>query len=163
MNKNGKWTLIGSLFFVGLLAFVVLFFPLDATRGPVAPQAAKQVESVFVPAPTVTVYMGASNLWEKLFTEPVEMIFYLYPNGAIVGFSTYEYDRISGDINQQLEAMEKKGLKLSDVMIIVHNHFTPGSFSTPDRASITTMKKKGFRGIYGIYHTATKTFEAYKK
>ena len=96
---------------------------------------------------------GHINFWQKLFTEPVETIYFIMEDG--VGFRhSNQYERI---IYLNVEKLEKrlktpeKIYKIKDIAIVIHNHFEKARFSDSDYRQYRALKKRGFNGRFLLY------------
>jgi hypothetical protein len=60
------------------------------------------------------------------------------------------------------EAIRKSGQAVKDALLCVHNHFSPISFTSGDRDARRYLVRKGFAGVFGIYHTASGRFREWE-
>jgi len=137
------------------LVFVGCLLILAATGGGIflTFQAAQH------PAPLVkSIYGTEGNLWLTMFREPFETVVFLFRDGSVVTFSTHDAATIDAPISMLVDYLKKSGRSLKDCLIVVHNHFTPAGFTMGDESSYGYLKFRGFRGVFGIYYTATGRF-----
>jgi len=92
------------------------------------------------------------------FTEPFETVVFRFRDGSFLTFSTNEGSAVGVPISWVTETIEKNGHAVSDIVLCVHNHFTPTGFTLADRRSCGYLRDRGFRGVFGIYYTATGRF-----
>jgi hypothetical protein len=106
----------------------------------------------------ITLFMTQGRLCETYFNEPFEVCVIIMYDLMAMTFSTHEAGKISATATFIVERAKAAGYEVSDMIAVVHNHFTPAGFTSADRATYAYLLKQGFRGSYGIWYTATKTF-----
>jgi len=99
-----------------------------------------------------------NNLYEGMFgKQPIEILFFQFIDGSIYGFTSFDEDRIIGQLSYWVEGMKQMGDPLTECILIIHNHHTPSGFSLIDIASYHYLRNKGFGGLFIIYYPATGT------
>lgn len=99
------------------------------------------------------VYIKKFNLFEQIYKEPIETALLVFRNGDSYTFTTNEDSRTAISIDY-LERIEKK--KIKDLALVVHNHWTPAPFSESNNRLYFRLKRKGFKGLFGIYYPVHK-------
>lgn len=104
---------------------------------------------------------GHINFWQKLFTEPVETIYFIMKDGAPFRYSNQDerliYMNIE-DLERVLKNSEKE-YKIENVAVIIHNHFIHDEFSDSDWEQYRDLKKHGFDGLFLMYcYRTNKTY-----
>ena len=152
-----------ALVFVGCLLILAatgggIFLTFQAVQQD-AREASAVTEGIQHPAPLVkSIYGTEGNLWLTMFREPFETVVFLFRDGSVVTFSTHDASTIDAPISMLVDYLKKSGRSLKDCLIVVHNHFTPAGFTMGDESSYAYLKFRGFRGVFGIYYTATGRF-----
>ena len=100
-------------------------------------------------------YVSRGNIFDGFFTEAYEKCAWIMYNGEVYVFTTMDDGYISGQLSVWIEEIEKDGLDISDVAIVMHNHFASPRFSDADKNTYTRLKMYGFSGGFGVYVTAT--------
>ncbi len=100
------------------------------------------------------------NTYEPFFREPFEKAVFFFWNGSHIVFTTNNDYFIDAPASAYTDFIRKQGRAVSDVRTVVHNHFTPMSFSPGDERLYEHLKRLGFRGDFLIYHTATGKVES---
>lgn len=105
----------------------------------------------------VYVMKGRLN-WKASFTEPFEVL-YLVVIGKndtpLIGLTTMEEDRINVSVAFIEEFLKADGYELSDVAIMVHNHFKVPFLSWGNGLVLKKLRGRGFTGAFGAYHVPT--------
>lgn len=108
----------------------------------------------------VTVYVTEGQPCESYFTEPFETCVVVMYDLFTMTISTHEASRIGISVGTFIDYIERAGYKVSDIAVVVHNHFVPTSFTAADKATYQALKGRGFRGSFGIWYVTTKRFVA---
>ena len=107
------------------------------------------------------IYVKKGSLYKSMFTEQFESVLFLFSDGEFYVFTTQE-ERCVGASIDSLIGWLKKEHDLKDLVIVVHNHFPPGSFSQKDKQSCACLRKEGFVGKFLVFHTASGKVEELK-
>jgi len=108
-------------------------------------------------APELVSVAGGSVI-SGFFAEPFETLVFIFRDGSFLTFSTNEGGAVGVSISWVADTIKKNGRAVSDIILCVHNHFAPSGFSQADRGSYRYLRGRGFRGVFGIYYTATGRF-----
>jgi hypothetical protein len=105
-----------------------------------------------------TLYCGEGSICKAVFTEPFETVVFLFRDGSFLTYSTHDDKIIDAPISVLADEVINSGRFLEDCLLIVHNHFSPVGFTQGDETCYEFLKRKGFRGVFGIYYPATGRF-----
>ena len=107
-----------------------------------------------------------TNSWQKLFTEPVEIVYIIMKDGT--GFKDTNYDE--NLVYMKIERLEerlknsKRAYKIKDIAVVIHNHRKKKYFTPEDIRQYETLKKHGFNGLFLLYcHRTNKTYSLVNK
>lgn len=101
-----------------------------------------------------------NDYWQKLFTEPVETVYIIMKDYTIFPHSSYYEDVVYMEIGRLEKAIKKKGYKIEDIAVVIHNHLDDSRFSILDRKQYRRFKKYGFNGFFLLYsHITNKTYD----
>lgn len=106
----------------------------------------------------VQLYRGEGSLCRQLFTEPFETVIFVFRDGGFLTYSTHDEKHINVPISIIADDIIKSGRAISDCLLCVHNHFSPIGFTHGDELVYEHLKRRGFRGTFGIFYTATGRF-----
>jgi len=112
------------------------------------------------------VIVKEGTLWlgyPAFFSEPFETVVFVFRDGRWVSFTTQHDVIIDCPVSLMVEAIVKHGRLISDALFCVHNHFTPIGFTSGDRDARRYLVRKGFAGVFGIYHTASGRFREWEE
>jgi hypothetical protein len=70
-------------------------------------------------------------------------------------FNSGENERIAGPESRISEYLVEQGVEIDEIVLIIHNHFTPRRFTERNNKTYYYFKNKGFRGFFAIYYPAT--------
>ena len=105
-----------------------------------------------------------NDYWQRLFSEPVEKVCIIMKDYTIFPHTSHYEDVIYMEIGRLEKALKKKGYKIEDIIIVIHNHLTVCRFSDDDYKLYRRLKKYGFDGLFLVYcHTSKKTYDIEKK
>lgn len=113
-----------------------------------------------IPQDPLTLYQTEWNIYASMFKEPFETAVFMFKDGTILTYSTHEASRVGVAAQTIVEWTKKSGKNIKDCLLVVHNHFSPAGFTDSDRYTYNYLKNKGFKGVFGIYYTATGMFQA---
>ena len=96
-------------------------------------------------------------LFKDSFTEPIEVM-YLLMNDMQRYRLTSNYENVVFFRMWELENdLKRDGYKISDIIVIIHNHTTQTCFSKMGIISYGRFKSRGFEGKFYIYVYRNKT------
>lgn len=99
------------------------------------------------------IYVTRGNIFAVCFKEPFETIYFIMENGDFYGMSIHDENRTGVSPPLVHRFLKNKGLEISDIKIIVHNH--PSGmlrFSQPDIRFLQSMRRNyGFNGSYLLW------------
>jgi len=98
------------------------------------------------------------NFWQKLFSDPVEIVYVIMKDGTPVNYTSHYEDKVYmsvGRLEETLKKFKKKNYRIKDVAILIHNHLTSCKFSHEDRNQYRRLKKYGFNGLFLLYSNMT--------
>jgi len=102
------------------------------------------------------------NIWQQLFTEPFESVYFIMKDGTRFRKTNNYRDRVYVDIDnleKELKTSEKS-YKIKDIAVIIHNHFDNKKFAPDDIKQYKKFKKHGFNGRFLLYsHITNKTYD----
>lgn len=82
------------------------------------------------------------------------VIIYCY-DGTLFGYTNEQEGSVSFRISQLKDKLEKRGKKIDNIKIIIHNHLPNrvlcNHFSPSDRKQLQLLKNKGFKGLYALW------------
>jgi hypothetical protein len=119
---------------------------------------AEKGQSVFTEFASESVSVTGGSVISGFFRGPFETVVFIFRDGSFLTFSTSDDKAISVPISWVVESIETTGRAVSDIILCVHNHFSPIGFTTGDRDAYYYLRDKGFRGVFGIYYTASGKF-----
>ena len=92
-------------------------------------------------------------IFEDKFTEPIEVLYLLTSDATLYKVTSNHEDRIDFSMDYLKKVLKKNGHKISDIIIIIHNHppSTPRDFSLMDIHSWYEFKNEGFTGNFYLY------------
>ena len=112
-------------------------------------------------AESVSVTVG--SVISGFFREPFETVVFIFRDGSFLAFSTSDDKAVSAPISWVTESIQKSGRSAADIILCVHNHFSPVGFTPGDIDAYEYLKGKGFRGVFGIYYTASGRFREFEE
>lgn len=103
------------------------------------------------------------NIFDKLFTEPIEIMYFVMSDGALFKLTSYSEVHIFGNLDDLEKHFDKcGGYKVEDIAICIHNHIYPSSrFSETDIDFLIDLKDRGFKGSF-LLRTPTGKIIKYK-
>lgn len=112
---------------------------------------------------SASVSVTAGSVISGFFREPFETAVFIFRDGSFLTFSTNDDKAVSVPISWVTEIVQETGRPISDIILCVHNHFSPSGFTTGDKAAYYYLRGKGFRGVFGIYYTANGKFREFEE
>jgi len=114
----------------------------------------------YPPQGNVDIYVMEGRLnWKDSFREPFEILYMILYDSQMIGFTTQEEYRVNVDVVFIEGFLLLKEKKISDIAIMVHNHFPMPFFSWSNGLFLKALKNKGFKGSFGVYHVPTDTIK----
>jgi hypothetical protein len=110
-----------------------------------------------------SVSVTGGSIISGFFREPFETAVFIFRDGSFLTFSTNDDKAVSVPISWVTESIENTGRAVSDIILCVHNHFSPSGFTPGDTDAYRYLRDKGFRGVFGIYYTATGRFREFEE
>jgi len=104
-----------------------------------------------------TLYVTMADLAKEIFRDQVERVVFITADLKIYILNSGEIERIAGPDSRVCEYLKEQGIKISNIALIVHNHFTPRRFTFRDTQTYHYFRNQGFRGLFAIYYPATGT------
>lgn len=92
-----------------------------------------------------------ANIFYHLFTDPVEHLYLVMRDGNIFHLTSNIDYRICIS-HTILQDLKKHGYKVSDIIIMIHNHKFPHDLSEADRETWRWFRNRGFKGNFEIYY-----------
>ena len=103
----------------------------------------------------IQVYAKELNLWAGAFLEPYEILYILFENGDLYGFTTKDENKVNVPVSWICEFLEERGHTMSDAIYIIHNHFADPKFSPRNMKTMHEVRERGFNGVFAMLDTAT--------
>lgn len=98
------------------------------------------------------------QIFDGKFTEPFEVCYLLTSDYTLYKVTSFDEKKVSFKFDDLEEILKGNGHKMSDVIIIIHNHLpqTSRSFSPRDIQSWYNFKAMGFTGNYYLRYNGNK-------
>jgi len=107
--------------------------------------------------------IGQINPWQKLFTEPCEIVYIIMKDGKIFKYENQDEIRVQmniGKLEERLGKVKGKNYSIKKIKIVIHNHQRKNYFTRPDYRQYRMLKKYGFNGFFLMYcHRMNKTYD----
>jgi len=107
------------------------------------------------PLSPATLYVTHHNLFEDSFKSPYEIIFFVFYDGDVYGFTTRNERTVNWSIIDLVRYMKEQGKTAEDIAIVIHNHALSPRFSMTDRRCCKMLRQLGFKGAFLLYHCPT--------
>jgi hypothetical protein len=94
------------------------------------------------------------NFCQKLFTEPVEIVYVIMKDGTPFNYTSHYDDKVYmsiGRLEKILKKFKNKDYRIEDIATVIHNHLKDCRFSLEDRKQYRRLKKYGFNGLFLLY------------
>lgn len=102
------------------------------------------------------------NPWQKFFTEPCEIVYFIMKDGQPFRVSSGGVKSIYVPI-EELEKRfknEKEAYEIGDIAIVIHNHRIKPRFLEADWKFCRDLKRRGFNGQFLMYcHRTNKVYD----
>ena len=105
--------------------------------------------------PSVTLFVSHHNLFETSFTQPYEIIFFVFSDGDVYGFTTKHESCVLVSGSHLIKYMKDEGKGIEDLVIVIHNHLTSPIFSAADKRFCVMLRQLGYDGAFLLYHCPT--------
>jgi len=100
-----------------------------------------------------------NKYWQELFPDPTEKVCIIMKDKGIFRFTSYNEQRVYMSVKRVEKKLKKHDFKISDIEIIIHNHFYNCKFSESDKKQYRVFKRYGFNGLYLLYcHKSNKIY-----
>jgi len=96
-----------------------------------------------------------NDYWQKLFPPPVEKVCIIMKDYMIFPHTSHYEDVIYMEIGRLEKALKKKGYKMGDIAVVIHNHLDDSRFSNLDYKQYRRLKRYGFNGLFLLYSNLT--------
>lgn len=103
----------------------------------------------------IQLYIRQGNIYEQNFEFSHETMILICNDGQIYTFTNGFEDRVMWNRDQLLKLLAERGLGLSDIVMMCHNHIMMPRFSDEDIKTYRSLREAGFRGLYQMYHNPT--------
>ena len=101
--------------------------------------------------------------WRSEFIEPIEVCYVLMNDMMGYKFTSNYENKIFFNIYNFNKTLEKDGYTFSDIITVIHNHFTVRRFSPRDMRMWRTFRKLGFTGNFYLYVNMNKAIYELRK
>lgn len=107
---------------------------------------------------TEVLYFAISNIFYKTFDEPFESIIFLTWKGTVVLYTNHLSNTVGAPLDVLKVDLKPTGEDLTDVILVVHNHFGSPFFSHQGRRNdmryFYNLKRNGFNGVFALWDTS---------
>lgn len=94
---------------------------------------------------------NGNNIFKECFKEIVETIIFVLWDGTVWGITTYNEGSVEVSYEVTRELLKNAGVEISDIAIVIHNHFARPTFSPRDLRTLECLKRDGFNGSFCLY------------
>jgi len=94
--------------------------------------------------------------WLDYFPDPVERIYIIMKDGKAFKHTNYEERLVYVGAGILENILKKRGYKIKDIAIIIHNHRFEKKFSPADWKFYNDLKRRSFNGYFLLYCHKTK-------
>jgi hypothetical protein len=108
---------------------------------------------IFLHAPQ-SIYITKGNIFDGVFTEPTETVYFIFFNGDLISFSTHDAYCINLSAYWYKTYLESQGREMREVAIMMHNHFGYPKLSEGDRNILLMFRNYGFKGSFCVWETS---------
>jgi len=103
------------------------------------------------------------SAWQRLFTEPIETVYIIMKDRAILQYSSQDEAMVNlniGMLEKKLRKFKGKNYSIKEIKIVIHNHRRKNYFSRSDYKQYRMLKKYGFNGRFLMYcHRTNKVYD----
>jgi len=101
------------------------------------------------------IYITSGNIFEDAFLEPFETAVIVLDDGDFHSFTAHEpFDTGVGALYIR-EFLKLQGRAVSEIVLVIHNHFRNPHFTPGDIAEYNRLVRYGFYGTFAMLHTPT--------
>ena len=111
----------------------------------------------------IVIYGSKADLYKELFREPYEVLLLQTWDGKLYSLSNRLDTKIVIPIYYLKKILAEDGYKISDLIVIIHNHHFIFRFSQSDIKYYRILKQEGFHGLYLLYFQPTGEVKRYVK
>lgn len=101
------------------------------------------------------IYISSGNIFQDAFTEPFETAVVVLDDGDWHSFTAQEEFSVGVGAAYIREYLRLQGRAVSEIVLIIHNHFRNPHFSQSDIAEYQKLVRYGFCGTFAMMHTPT--------
>jgi len=105
-----------------------------------------------------SVSITGGSIIKGFFREPFETVVFIFRDGSFLTFSTNDDKSVSVPISWVITSIQRSGRAVSDIILCVHNHFSPSGFTPGDVDAYRYLTGRGFWGVFGIYYPVSGKF-----
>jgi len=108
--------------------------------------------------PDVVIYHAIGNIFDRSFLEPFETLIFLTWQGMVYIYTNQLSDKVILPLEVVEIDLAFTGQDMSDVMLVVHNHFASPIFSSQGKQNdikyYNLLRRHGFTGVFALWDTA---------
>ena len=94
---------------------------------------------------------GFDGLKKWFRNEPVESCYIVMKDKVRFYITSYHEARIESSYYNITKKLDRKGYKIKDIYLIVHNHWAWSRFTPTDKLLYIRLREDGFRGLFLLY------------
>jgi len=94
--------------------------------------------------------------WDQFFSEPYEILVFIFKDQKWISFDTGEENRVNIHPSTMIHEIKVRGRTIADIATIIHNHPIPSPFSMGNNFVFRYFKDEGFDGYFMIYYPFNK-------
>ena len=102
------------------------------------------------------IYISSGNILKGAFLEPFETAIIVLADGDWHSFTAQEEFSVGVGATYIREFLRLQGRAVSEIVLIIHNHFRNPHFSQGDKAECQRLVRYGFYGTFAMIHTPTR-------
>jgi len=100
----------------------------------------------------IVVYVESGNLAGQWFAEPFESMILITKHFDYVSITNHLENMVICPVSTIEMILEKKhGVKIKDLIFVIHCHSFIPKFSSPDKSTMRAFRTRGFVGLFGLY------------
>jgi len=109
------------------------------------------------------IYIKEGNIYKGFFTEPFETLLLIFKDGTVFALSTHHAHSIQIHFGWLCDFLKRKGKTIEDLIIAIHNHSIPASFTEGNMFYYHKLREAGFTGLFCIYYTFSGKVRVYEE
>lgn len=106
----------------------------------------------------IVLYHAMGNIFHRTFDEPFESIVFVTWRGTVAVYTNQLVSKVGAPVEVIRMDLRPTGEDLTDVILVVHNHFGYPFFSSQgkqnDMKYYAYLKRNGFNGVFALWDTA---------